>query len=88
MLILRTTSTSAPVDAECAYCSRLLPANQEFYVIETFPQHKKTIEEFSLACPRCYTDVKDAAIRHKIPIEFDLDLDGTRAGVGLKERED
>lgn len=84
-MTLRVGTTSAPTSVGCAYCGREIPSETEFYVIEQQPIHQKAIDEFSITCDPCYVAIKEAAIKHKVPIEWDIELPfGTRAAVNMK----
>lgn len=91
MIFLRLGKTTAPINMKCEFCPYVSPPGETFYFQESDPilDDKNHDREFTTMCPVCYTVIKDAAIRHKIPVEFDYVIgkdEGIRQSTSTKTR--
>lgn len=72
MLVLRIGTIESPIPLKCSYCPRETEGGEVIHFMETDPINQRVLEEYETMCPACYIAIKDAAIKHKVPIEFDL----------------
>lgn len=92
MIFLRLGKTTAPIPQKCTFCPRVVPAFDTLFFQETdaILSDKNHDREFETMCPRCYNTIKDAAIKHKVPVEFDYQIpleEGVRQATNTKTRE-
>lgn len=92
MIYLRLGQTTAPIPLKCSFCPYVSPAGETFFFqeAEVILSDMRHDREFETMCPMCYTRIKDAAIKHKIPVEFDYEIpkqEGVRLTTTTKTRE-
>lgn len=78
MLIARFGTTQTPFPEICSFCPKEMPANEDLFFLEVEPDRddKKTkkqqeivLRQFEIMCWACYTAIREAIIRHGLPIE-------------------
>jgi hypothetical protein len=76
MIFLRVGQTTAPINMKCEFCPYVSPPGETFYFQESDPilDDKNHDREFTTMCVACYNSIKEAAMKHKVPVEFDYDI--------------